>query len=181
MAASFNFNNNNQPTPVLNLGTNKIVLIQMDNPVVVNKASIRHSDKGNVFIIEGDKYQELLDTIYMPNVDEDLTKAFVISRYKDNHHIDLDVLSDEAYDFIYDSLPADVGIQQVLDSLYEELFYWHEDNCEDVLDRLGIEHDHLEIQEKEDLADELLENCNLEDYCKMLIDGEKVFVYKWLE
>ena len=169
---------NNKPTPVLNLATNKMVLIQMDNPFVVNNAAIRHVDAGEVFVISGEKYQQLTDTIHMPDEDEGLTKAVILDRFKDNTHMDLYILSDDAYEFIYSTLPADMSVQQVLDQVYELLYHWHEDSCLEVLEYFEVEHEHLDFSEKEDLADDLLKNSNLEYYHKMEMDNEAVFLYK---
>lgn len=167
----------NKPTPVLNLGTNKMVLIQMDSPIVVNQACIRHSDEGEVFVITGEKYQELVNNTYMPKADEDLTKRFIIDRFKNNTHMGLYILSDEAYDFIYNSLPANFKVQEVLD-IYETLYGWHEHTASEVLKRLNIEHAHLSDEEQQILADDLLSNSNLEFYQNLEVDGEAVFLYK---
>lgn len=168
----------NKPTPVLNLGTNKMVLVQMDNPYVVNHAAIRHAEAGDVFVITGEKYQELTNVIYMPDEDEGLTKAFILDRFKDNTHMELYILSDVAYEVIYDTLPADIGVQQVLDQVCEILYHWNEDDAKEVLERLDIDHAHLNYEEQQDLADDLLSNSNLEFYQKLEVDGEAFFLYK---
>lgn len=168
---------NNKPTPVLNLALNKMVLIQLDNPIVVNQAAVRHSDKGDVFVISGDHYQELLNTTSMPDEDEGLTKAFILDRFKDNTYMELNILSDEAYEIIYNTLRADIGVQQVLDQVYELLYDWHEDTCEDVLDRFDVTYSGMSNQEKNALADKLLSERNLE-YYQQIDDDETMFLYK---
>lgn len=170
--------NNNKPTPVLNLALNKMVLIQLDDPVVVNQAAIRHTDKGSVFVISGEHYQELRNMTCMPDQDEGLTKAFILDRFQDNTYMELNILSDEAYEFIYNTLPTDVGVQQVLDQVYELLYDWHEDDCDEVLERLNMKADHLNTSEKQNLADELLSERGLEYYQKLDVDDELFFLYK---
>jgi hypothetical protein len=164
-------------TPILNTDLDKIVMLPLDEPAVVTSKAVRFDETYQAFTIGDNDYKALGECFEVQSIKDEDTKAFILDKFKNNNWSGLSVLSDDAYEIIYSLLPTSMGAKQILLSLYTLLIDWNEDSAEEVLEELGVEYAHLDSQEQEELACELLLNSDRPHTEQTEVNGETRFLY----
>lgn len=126
-------------TPVMNLGSDELVLIPLDNFIVTKQGNIRHDEMLNMMVIDGSSYNDLESTLSLPEITEDESKAYFIKRCNDASGYGCAPLSDKAYGIIYNEL-VDAGdsLKLMLDNMGRILNSFHEDRPEDILSEVDL-------------------------------------------
>lgn len=165
---------------VLNIDTNEIVLIPINNIVVKEIAVITKHEEADLLTISNGSYSDLLDILELPKPCPDATKDFVIERFANNDVAELPIFTKHGYGLIYDLLPDIKGlsIKDIFEDLRFWLIDWNEDTPDDILDELEIEYNHLTQSERSTLAFDKLSNC---DYFQTVesydVDGRRLIIY----
>lgn len=122
-------------TPVMNLGTDELVLLPLDNALVVQQANIRRCPSLDMMVIDGPSYEDLRDVLSLNKVGESVAQQFFIDRCNSSSIIGCRVLSDKAYGIIYNEL-TDAGdsIKALIENMGRILMSYYEDTPLGVLE-----------------------------------------------
>ena len=126
-------------TPVLLTDDDRIVLLPLENPEVINQKSIYKIQGCDIPMIDDNDFRVLKEKLGLPDVDTKDTEAFIASRIVGLDVQGLPKFSQGAADWISKhSLWGGDEVRQIISGLPFNLTNWIEGSVEDIAKKLGV-------------------------------------------
>ncbi|MGB2082672.1 MAG: hypothetical protein ACPHVJ_06910 [Psychrobacter sp.] len=179
---------------VLNIDTNEIVLIPLDNPIVQDVAVIPEITTIGLPNLSNMSYRSITEHIDLPEFNKDDTKEFIINHiqndYEPTYPLDLSqpsAPSGKSYELAYDQLiEKGFVLHEILAQLKTTVQGWQEAYIADALVMLGIDGSKKSHAERTEIATQAIKDSAEYDYhgiinlcrpARFNVDSEDQIVY----
>lgn len=159
-------------TPVINLATENLVLLQLESEVVVNRGGITHNEELDLLTVSGKAYEYITKKSGGFQVRPSQAMAFFADHCAKQAHLGkCPTFSIIGYELAYASLFGNgMTMLELIKYAPTILAPWSEETPEQILDNAKIKHDSIEDEDLYTLAlNELNNNPRLTYYTR--IDG----------
>ena len=168
-------------TPALILGENKIAMMPLDHPAVIEQGHVFKIENLGLWAIGDNSYDKLKTVIDMPPYSAESTRQYVIEQMMNCDDIAAkDKLSELGFLAMYEHLiKSGCSIDSILLDMTDTVLYWSESTPQALLKRFGIDDQQMDDTTPRDaVLRHINEDENLEYEAMHGINGELHIVYR---